>query len=336
MRKPAVWMLLLAVLSAVVVVPGAVARAAVPEPGGDAIVARVGAATLTVRELERRLAKVPRFQLATYGRTSAEIRRGFLDKVIVPELLLSQGAAARGLGGKMEVRTRERDVLKSATLRQLRDETERAAAPTDADVRAYYEANRARFDSPARFSIWRILVAGRDEAARILAETKKDPTPKTWNELARTRSLDKATHLRGGNLGFVAETGESSDEKIRVDRALIEAVKGVKDGEMVGQPVPEGSGFAVVWRRGSTPPVHRSLEDEQTSIKRQLARDRAREAQDKLIAALRTKHLKASAPSLLDLIEVNSSGEITAKAKPGRIERRPGALAPEPTPRGLR
>ncbi|MBI5537821.1 MAG: peptidyl-prolyl cis-trans isomerase [Deltaproteobacteria bacterium] len=314
------------------------ARTAQAQPDRDPnqVVARVGNNAITVGEFERRLAKLPRFQLSTYGQTPAEIRRGFLEKVLIPEYLYAQGALAKGMDNEIDTRTRMRDVLKSATLREVKEKGEAQTPVSDADVAAYYAAHRAQFDSPPRYAIWRILLASKDEAASVLAEARKDPTPKTWNELARARSLDKATNQRGGNLGFVTESGDSSDGKIRVDPSVVNAVKAAKDGELIDHPVAEGAGWAVVWRRSSVPEVHRPLKQEEQNIRRILAHERSVGSQDKLIASLRERDVKNVNTSVLDLLEVTSTGQLGPRGKPGRIYRKPGANAPENTPRGLR
>jgi peptidyl-prolyl cis-trans isomerase C len=307
------------------------------DPDPNQVVARIGSATITVGELERRLARLPAFQLATYGQNAQEVRRAMLDKVLIPEYLMAQGAMARGLNQDADVRARQRDALRAAILRDLREHG--GIGPiTDAEVAGYFAAHRAQYDSPARFAIWRILVASRQEAQQLISEAKKDPTPKTWNELARTRSLDRSNNLRGGNLGFVSETGDSTDAKVRVEAAVIDAVKGVKDGEFVDHPVPEGSGFAVLWRRGSTPAIHRSVVEEQDAIKKILARDKSMAAQEKLVASLRAKDLSGFNPSGVDLLDVSSSGQLAPHGKPGRVDRRvsSGLMGPETTPRGPR
>ncbi|NVL83695.1 hypothetical protein HWN75_26335, partial [Escherichia coli] len=81
-----------------------------------------------------------------------------------------------------------------------------AAVPME-DVRRYYDENRSRFDSPERINLWRILCKTREEAATVLESAKREPTIAKYNDLARDHSIDKATNLRGGNLGFVGPDG---------------------------------------------------------------------------------------------------------------------------------
>ena len=48
-----------------------------------------------------------------------------------------------------------------------------------------------------RVAIWRILVGSREEGVKVIDEVKKDNSVKRWTDLARERSLDKATNMRG-------------------------------------------------------------------------------------------------------------------------------------------
>jgi peptidyl-prolyl cis-trans isomerase C len=259
-----------------------------------------------------------------------------LEKVLIPELLFAQGALDRGLLKDETVRMRRRDLLKSALLGHLRQKFAKPEEIPAVAVANYYRANIDRYRTPARYAIWRILVATRKQAEDILAQAKKEPTPKKWGELARQYSLDKSTHMRGGNLGFVTEDGVSTNKKVRVDKALVDAAKGVRDGEFVPTPVSEGSGFAVVWRRGSMPAVNRTLEDEQATIRKILAREQGRAKQKELLDNLRDKYVGNVSDKALNLITVTSTGSLTAQAKPGRLKRRAGRGAPTHTPRGLR
>jgi len=302
----------------------------------DRVVLRVGSQTMTVRDVERRLDRLPEFQRVTYGSTPDEVKRNFVQQVLVPELLFAQGALDRGLANDEQVQMRERDLLKSVLLESMRDDAVSPDKVSPEEVLAYYEQNKDRYNSPARVAIWRILAATPEQAQQILDRVKKDPTPRTWTEIARDQSLDKSTHLQGGNLGFLTADGTSADGKTRVDKAIVEAAMRIADGELVDHPVPEGSGFAVVWRRGSMPAVSRSLKDEEQTIRRLIARERSTRAQEKLIAELRSRDARMVNPNAVDLIDVRSTGEVGPRAKPGRIDRRLGRGAPRETDRGLR
>lgn len=306
-----------------------------PSDGSDRVVATVGDAAITVAELERRLGTIPPFQLQVYGSTPEEVKRNFLTKVLIPELLFARGAMERGKHEDLEVRARQRDLLKTSLLMQIRRDTAKDAEITPDQIEKYYKENIERYRTPSRVAVWRILVADRSLAEQLIAAAKKDPTPKGWSELAKTHSLDKSTSLRGGNLGFLMADGTSADGKTKVSPELAKAAFAVRDGEVVGEPVPEGSGFAVVWRRGSMPAINRTVEDEAKSIEKILLRDRTRAAQEELAARLR-KQVQVLMPEGAELIAVSGGGAIELEGKPGRIVRRPGRTQPSPTPRGLR
>lgn len=301
----------------------------------DPVVVRVGDRVVTAREVERRLAQIPPFQLQSFGATSDEIRRNFVDHVLVRELLLSQGAIAQKLPERADVRDRIRGVLRSAMLQRIEAEAAASSPVTDEEVRAYYEANRDKWSSPARVALWRILVATREEAEAILAELKKDPSPQRFRDLARERSLDKATSLRGGDLGFVQLDGTTAEPGVKLPPSLMEAAARVKDAELVPEPVPEGDRFAVLWRRQSRKAVSRSLEQEAPSIRQILAHTKAEARVKQLLSTLRAQSVSGFAPELVDLIDVTPAGDLQPLRRPGTLAsgRRAGAPPPSPAPR---
>src|SRR4051812_25694692 len=149
--------------------------------------------------MEERLKSVPAFQLATFGKSPEERKRAFLEQVLVKEALYAEGAKARKLEATTPTKERIDDALRVARINLLK--TELTILPEE--IAAFYVENQGRFDSPERVALYRILCATKEEAETALADAKQKGTLSRWNELARERSIDKATSLRGGNLGFV-------------------------------------------------------------------------------------------------------------------------------------
>ena len=175
------------------------------------MVVSVDKATLTVSDIERRLRNVPSFQLADYGSSPAEVRSNSVDRVLVPELSLSEEAKRRGTDKTPLIADRVRGVLAQALDTELR---KGAAAVTPDEIKSYYDANRHRFNTPRRIKIWRILVGTEAAAKKILSQIKGSDTEaqKHWSETG-PRSQDGATSLRGGDLGFVAPTARPRSRK---------------------------------------------------------------------------------------------------------------------------
>jgi peptidyl-prolyl cis-trans isomerase C len=269
------------------------------DPGADATrraraVATLGTArVITVGEVEDRLVALPAFQRASFGNDAAAVRRAFLAQVLVPEALESLG----GEGQKAQQPTAfqlERARSQSA-VRAIRMRLGPESAISMEDVERYYDDNRARYDAPERYQIWRILCKTKEEAQSVLDAARKDPTPKAFGDLARDHSIDKATNLRQGNLGFVSAEGTSNEPGLRVDVSIVRAAQGVHDGQLVAAPVPEGDGFSVVWRKGTL----RTVDQVAAQIRDALWKTRVKEETDKLVAALRAAKLHDLNASLL-------------------------------------
>lgn len=301
-----------AVLCGATLVAGTVSRAdnagpAAPDPAAEkarraATVVTLGERVITVGELEDRLAALPPFQRATFGADAATVRRAFLQQVLIPEGLYALGAAAQKLDQTPPTAFEVERAVSNAAVRAIRAKLGPESAIPMSDVQAYYDAHRDRYDTPERYQIWRILCKTEDEAKSVIAEAQKNLDIKQFGDLARLHSIDKASNMRAGNLGFLSPDGTSNEPGLKVDPAIVRAAQGVRDGQLVPTPVPEGEGFSVVWRHGTIPANKRSVDDVAAQIRDTLWKQRVKEETDKLVASLRASHLKDYSESpLFDL-----------------------------------
>lgn len=300
---------------------------------GD-VVATVGKETVSRAELERRVRAVPALQLATFGKSPAEQRRAFLDRVVVPELLFAQAAAADDVAKRPELRVRLDDALRAALMADLRREAEREIG--DAEVSRYFEENRAKLDVPERIHVHRIVVATKEEADAVLAIAKKPGGEREWQKLARERSLDKATHERGGDVGFLSADGQSHEVTVKAEPELFAAARRVKNGELVQEPVPIDGKFAVVWRRGSTAAVTRTLEQEAAPIRGVLVRQRLEEKVKRLLDDATKAKVSDVKEELLAWLDQGAAPAASQRRDGAPRASGTGSPAPKPGPDGLR
>ncbi|HXX69812.1 MAG TPA: peptidyl-prolyl cis-trans isomerase [Polyangiaceae bacterium] len=275
----------------------------------ERVVARIGAGTVvTAGEVEDLIARMPTFQRTSYGSTPETIRRRVLSEVLIDDRLLEIAAARDGIERAPATAYALDRARAMATVRALRARIGGPAAVPPEDVRAYYEANRARFESDERVHVWRILCPTRAEAQLVLDScTQRGSTPSAFAGLAREHSRDKATYLRGGDLGFIAADGSSSFPELRVDPAIFRAAAGVRNGEIVPTPVVENGAFAVVWRRGALAAVHQTLDEAAGSIRDTLSRTRVKEETERLVATLRSSKLRDLDASPLGMLEIGDA-----------------------------
>ncbi|HEY3500437.1 MAG TPA: peptidyl-prolyl cis-trans isomerase [Polyangiaceae bacterium] len=268
----------------------------------------VGSASMTAADVSRRLAALPAYQVSRYGTTPEEIKKRFVEEVLVPEMLYGEEALRKKTHESPALRDKLRESLRDAVDRNLREEALQKQPVTAEDIKKYYDENKSRFETPKRIRVWRIQVADEASAKEILAKAKGSDGVKNWSEAAREKSLDKATSQRSGDLGFVRADGSTDVPRVQVDPAIFAAADKVADGALVGQPVKEGDKFSVVWRRGSVEATKRTVEDETPSIRQVLERRRIDSARQELIANLKKDQVKEFHPELLSNLDASMFG----------------------------
>ncbi|CAM4136139.1 hypothetical protein GTZ93_23755 [Corallococcus exiguus] len=199
-------------------------RAGTPEPSSTAgtapVVARFDGGVVTQDEVLRESQRLPpnlreRFET---GPGRQEFIRSLVDK-----RLLFQEATRRGIPQDEEIRRQVRELEERLSIQALLAQEEKAAAaPTEAEARAFYEGHLERFAQPERLRLARAWVmvpsgSGRPvwEQARQRAESLRkrllagEPVAKV------AASGDGPERARGGEWGLLArgEFGNAELEK---------------------------------------------------------------------------------------------------------------------------
>jgi peptidyl-prolyl cis-trans isomerase C len=302
--------------------------------GDDTEVLHVGDASIRVRDVEVRLAKMPAFQLRAYGTTDGEVRHRIVDEVLVPELLAAEDAKQRRFAEGPRAARRIREALARALGTSILDAATTAGVPED-EGRRYYDTHRDDYEKPERIRISRILIDDDALARKILSEAAGTAGLDHWNEFARQNSLDAATKMRGGMLGFIYPDGRTESPQVAVDPALYRAAATVRDGELVPEPVKEGTHLAVVWRRGTLSKLARTYESVRDEIRALLVRERAEKTLATLKEDLRRGSLKDYDAGPLESLDVGDP----KSSKPAPRPSTSGATVdpvPHPSERGLR
>ncbi len=303
---------------------------AAPLLAADSPVARVAERAITAADFERRAPLIAPGQWAAYGGTWPERRRRFLDEVLIAEVLLELEATRAEPSARA---TRDAALSRALVARMAAE----MAPASRAAIAEYYERHRREFETPAAILIWRILVREEKDARDIIGQLGS-PNVADFSRLARERSIDDATHMRAGNIGFVAADGHTEMPELRVARPLFEAASKVRDGELVKEPVAENGKFAVVWRRASRPLRRETLEEATPAIRRRLHEAALASSTRQLIERLRREGLREHHPELVSSFEPTlaapDSSSPTGGAAPAAA--RPVRLRPEPGDYGLR
>lgn len=262
----------------------------------DAALLRVGEIAVGVAEIQHRLERAPRRDWPPAEGDRRARLRALVERVIAPELRW-EAHAARVLASDPEFRPTRDAVLATALEGQLA----RAVELSSADVAAFYATNLRHYVQPEAIHLWRILVANPEQGREILAKVRDQRLGVyEWGNLAREHSLDEATRHRDGSLGFVQADGQTDVPELRVDPNLVAAARRVRDGELVPDPVPEGTSFALIWRRGTRPEKRETLESQSEHIRAILVRDRARAARAQLLRDLAAERVQLLAPELVE------------------------------------
>lgn len=124
------------------------------------------------------------------------------------------------------------DLIQTAVLPE-----DNAAAVSDDEIEAFYDENTVQFEQPETRNVRVILTKDEADAEEALATLEADPTPETFEQVARDLSIDEATQSTGGLREAVVQ-GQS-------EPVLDEQIFSAPEGELVG-PFEGDSGFYVI------------------------------------------------------------------------------------------
>lgn len=293
--------------------------AAQPEGDLSAPLAKVDGEVITVGELQESINRQSPYVRARYA--SREQKRIFLDNMVRFEVLARE-AERRGFGRDPDVV----QTVKSAMITKLlKAELAAGVKPEDipeADLRAFYDANRARFDKAEEVRVSAIVLSGREQADEVARRARgpEGQSNKGFRDLVTRYSVDEESKLRGGDLRHF---GRSSTD---VPRPVVEAAFGLaRTGDVAG-PIEAGGRFYVIKQTGRRAAVQRSFESARREIQNELYKQRRDDAQKRLVEQLKTRSKVEVFDDNLKKVRVDTSSQAGAEptgpasATPGGAE----------------
>ncbi|HEY0190362.1 MAG TPA: peptidyl-prolyl cis-trans isomerase [Kofleriaceae bacterium] len=244
--------------------------------------ARIDDVTITLGELQERINRQSPYIRARY--TSLEQKKEFLDSLVRFEVLAKE-AFRRGLDKDPEVVRTMKQVMIQKLMQSELDNKITADTITDAEMKAYYDANLAEYVKPEEVRASAIIVKNRAQAARVAGEARGEAgkTNKGFRDLVGRYSQDEDTKLRGGDLRyFDARAAELPAPVVKAAFALANI------GD-VSTAVDAGNGtWYVLKQTGRRRSMTKGFDDAKPAIRNKLFRDKRVNAQKDFVDNLKT------------------------------------------------
>jgi parvulin-like peptidyl-prolyl isomerase len=209
---------------------------------------------------------------------------------------------------------------------------------SDAEIKAYYDANPAEFHKPEQRRASHILFKDKAKAEGALKKLQAAPEDmELFRKLAEQQNEDAETKPRFGDLRFFSrepQPGEVGPPKPVRDAAFTLA----KTGELYAQVIQSDQGFHVLKLTGERAALDRSLQDARRLIQNRLWRKKREDAIEKFVTELRGKGDIKENLALLSQVKVDTSAAPPAPEGPGGIApaeidvRRRAPITPGPKP----
>lgn len=283
--------------------------------------AKIDDITITLGEFQERINRQSPYIRARY--TSLEQKKEFLDSLIRFEVLAKE-AYRRGFDKDPEVIRTMKQVMIQKLMRDEFDSKVTADSITDAEMKAYYDANLADYVKPEEVRVSAIILKNKAQAERVLLEAKGEAgkTNKGFRDLVLKYSTDEETKLRGGDLRYLDMQNKD------LPPAVIKAAFALVNTGDVSPVVAAGNGtFYILKQTGRRKASTKSFEDAKAQIRNKLFREKRLAAQKEFIDNLRTKaKIEVNEPNLAK-VRVDTSQKM-----PGGDDGHGHDLTPPPPP----
>jgi len=158
---------------------------------------------------------------------------------------------------------------------------------SDEELKAYYEAHKEEFYVSPKVQVYNILVKITDDmsdadakakADRLYQQLRKDPSK--FRDIAKDES-DSPYKRRGGDLGFIPESGKPGLDSELVEKAFSMNV------ETLSEPFKAPSGWNIIYIAAKREGKQRSFEDMRGAVLRKLRNSNSKESYDTYMAQLK-------------------------------------------------
>lgn len=264
------------------------------------VVAKIGSVTITVGDIEDKVAA--RSPYARKRLTSPDTLRALADAQVENELFY-QGAKKLGYADDPEV---QKFVDQTAMKIFVRREFEETVTPDEVpqeQVDKYYREHPNEFRRPEMRRARHILVGSKAEAEEVLKILRTEA--ETFRAVAKNRSLDTETNVRGGDLLYFTAEGEvvGKEAEVRIDATLAESAFSLEKAGDIAGPLDLGDGkWSVLELTGIRPERVKDLERAAPMIRRKLWREEREGALEALVTKLRVELKPEVHPERLDAI----------------------------------
>lgn len=172
--------------------------------------------------------------------------RNAIRETLINQTIMAQEALKQSLDKQALVKARM-ELAQQLTLSQAwQQKAMMEAQVSDADLKAEYQA-QVKALGTQEFQLRHVLVADEKTAQQVLEKIKGGAKFET---VALESSRDPGTRDKGGLSDWVAEA--------RLSPAILQAVQGLKNGQLAAQPVQTPAGWQVIKledKRALTPPT---------------------------------------------------------------------------------
>lgn len=280
-----------------------------PKKSGPAV-ARGDGVVVTVDEFKARLKEQSPIIRSRFN--TLERKKEFLDGLVRFEVLAAE-AERQGLMEDPDIQNAVRKLMVQKLVQKYFQDGQGAKDIPEAELREYFEKNKAEYFRPARVRVASIsflapegspqraakAAAARKAAGDVKAQAAKNPL--AFGQLAQKYSEDPATKSLGGDLGF-----KSREDLVKgFGEPFAQAVFAQKDGTISGV-LESTQGYHLVRVAGRQEEMNRPFEQVKDQLAARLFRERKQKNLEAWVKDLREKARVRIDDDALEKIVVDS------------------------------
>lgn len=257
----------------------------------EKVIAEVGPYKLYDTELQGLMENDPQIKqiLQAKPELKTQVLKSLIERWVNVSLFALAGKDAK-LSEDAEVKKKLQESEKMILAEEYLQRKISQINPTEAELKNYYEKNKANYREPEGVKVRHILIYVPKDADKKTEEKALNRAKQVraqllkgakFEELAKIHSDDTASREKGGDLG-VLRAGETVPE-------FEKSVFKLKPGE-ISEPIHSPYGYHIVRVDKKIPPKDLTFEEVKARVKEDLMKEKEREAFQRLLQELTQKY----------------------------------------------